>query len=98
MREYTVLTILSVLVTLFLDKRSGISLLKKKEYYIFLFIIFCFKLIVNGYLTGKDIVLYEPRFFLGARLGSIPLEDFLFGFSMVTLTIVFWEYFKQKKQ
>jgi hypothetical protein len=28
-------------------------------------------------------------------VGSIPVEDFFFGFSMVTMTIVFWEYFKR---
>ena len=96
MKEYTILAALSVVATLFLDKISGVRLLKKREYYFFLVIIFLFKLMVNGYLTGKDIVLYEPRFFLGIRLVSIPFEDFLFGFSMVTMTIIFWEYFKRK--
>jgi len=54
-------------------------------------------MLVNGYLTGKQIVMYRPQFFLGLRIGSIPLEDFLFGFSMVTMTIIFWEYFKKKQ-
>ena len=96
MKEYTILAALSVMATLFLDKISGVRLLKKRDYYFFLVIISLFKLMVNGYLTGKDIVLYEPRFFLGIRLVSIPLEDFLFGFSMVTMTIIFWEHFKRK--
>jgi hypothetical protein len=30
------------------------------------------------------------------RLGSIPFEDFLFGFSMVTVTIMLWEHGKRK--
>ncbi|UCC94609.1 MAG: lycopene cyclase domain-containing protein [Candidatus Omnitrophota bacterium] len=94
MKEYTFLAAFSVLITLLLDKKSRVGVLKRKEYYIFLFIIFLFKLLVNGYLTGKSIVMYNPRFFLGLRIGSIPLEDFLFGFSMVTMTVIFWEYFK----
>ena len=71
-------------------------ILKKRVFYVFLLIILCFKFLVNGYLTGKNIVIYNPRFFLGIRLGSIPVEDFLFGFSMIGMSIIFWEFFKAK--
>lgn len=97
MKEYTILSVLSVLLTIFLDKISKVRILFKKEYYIFLLVILFFKFLVNGYLTGKNIVMYNPDFFLGIRIGSIPIEDFLFGFSMVTMTIIFWEYFKVKE-
>ncbi len=96
MKEYTLLSILAVIVTIFTDRRSQLNLLKRKEFYLFLVIIFCFKLLVNGYLTGSFIVNYNPKHFLGLRIISIPLEDFLFGFAMVTLSIVFWELFKKK--
>ncbi|MCM8774554.1 MAG: lycopene cyclase domain-containing protein [Candidatus Omnitrophica bacterium] len=95
MKEYTLLAIISVFVTIIFDKLLKINIFKKRIFYLFLFIILIFKLLVNGYLTGKNIVLYNPYFFLGKRLSSIPLEDFLFGFSMVSLTIIFWEYFKK---
>lgn len=93
MKEYTVLSMVSVLATLVTDRAIGTNVLKRKEYYLFLAVILFFKLIVNGYLTSRNIVMYNPRFFMGFRVGSIPFEDFLFGFSMVTLTVVFWEYF-----
>lgn len=96
MKEYTILAVLSVLVTLAVDAKSGVGILRRGQFYIFLAIIFCFKLAVNGYLTGAEIVQYGSRFFLGIRLGPIPAEDFLFGFSMVTMTIIFWEYFKAR--
>ncbi len=96
MKEYTTLAVISVFAAIILDRLTGIRVLKKNEFYIFLFVIFLFKLMVNGVLTGQGIVMYNPRFFLGLRLGSIPLEDFLFGFSLVTLTIIFWEYFKKR--
>jgi len=95
MKEYTVLACSSVIVTIFVDIISGTKVLKKKIFHLFLFIIFLFKLLVNGFLTA-NIVLYNPDYFLGFRLGTIPLEDFIFGFSMVTLSIIFWEYFKKK--
>ena len=96
MKEYTLLSLISVLLTLYLDKISRINLLKKEGYYVFILVILFFKILVNGYLTGKRIVMYRPQFFWGLRIGSIPLEDFLFGFSMVTMTIIFWEYFKRQ--
>lgn len=95
MKEYTILAMASVLLTFFLDRFTKINLLKKREFFLFLVIILIFKLIVNGFLTGKGIVMYNPSFFLGTRIGSIPWEDFLFGFSMVTMSIIFWELFKK---
>ena len=96
MKEYTLLASVSVALAIALDKKSGIGLLKRPEYYIFLLLITGFKFLVNGYLTSRDIVIYDPRFFLGLRLASIPLEDFLFGFSMITICLVVWEYCKNK--
>ena len=91
MKEYTFLALFSVLIVFALEAWLKTGLFKKKLYWFFLFLVFLFKLLVNGYLTGKSIVIYNPEFFLGFRLGSIPLEDFFFGFSMVTMTIIFWE-------
>jgi lycopene cyclase domain-containing protein len=97
MKEYTILAIVSVLLTVYLDKVSGINLLKKNSYSVYILVILFFKMLVNGYLTGKPIVIYRPQFFIGLRIGRIPLEDFLFGFSMVTMAIIFWEYFKKEQ-
>ena len=94
MKEYTLLASISVVIAIGVDLFLKTRLLKRKDYYVFLAIIFTFKFLVNGYLTGMQIVRYNPDYFLGLRLGSIPVEDFLFGFSMITMTIVFWEYFK----
>ncbi|MBN3038547.1 MAG: lycopene cyclase domain-containing protein [Candidatus Omnitrophica bacterium] len=96
MKEYTILAIISVIITVVLDRTTKVDILKRGEYYIFLLIIIFFKFLVNGFLTGKEIVVYNPRFFLTLRLGTIPIEDFLFGFSMVTMGIIFWEYFKKR--
>lgn len=97
MKEYTILAIISIFITIAIDNYTNARILRRKEYYIFLVVIFLFKLLVNGYLT-RHIVMYDSAFFLGIRLGTIPVEDFLFGFSMVTMTIAFWEYFKKREQ
>ena len=97
MKEYTILAIISVFLTVFIDRRLKTLLLRRIEFYCFIVFILFFKFLVNGYLTGKLIVIYNPDFYLGVRVGSIPIEDFLFGFSMVTLSIIFWEKFKTEK-
>ena len=96
MKEYTILSVISVIATVFLDKSSGVRILRRKEFFIFILVIFAMKLLVNGYLTRKQVFMYNPGSIIGLRLGSIPVEDFLFGFSMVTMTVIFWEYFKRK--
>ncbi|MFA5092843.1 MAG: lycopene cyclase domain-containing protein [Candidatus Omnitrophota bacterium] len=97
MKEYTLIALVSVALTIWIDKLTRVNILKNKLFYLFLGVIFFFKLLVNGYLTKTNIVMYNSKFFLGIRLGSIPLEDFIFGFSMVTLGVIFWEYFKKNE-
>lgn len=96
MKEYTIFSLLSVLIVFLIDKKLKINIFKRREFYVFLLVIAFFKFLVNGYLT-KDIVCYNSQYLLGLRIGTIPLEDFIFGFSMVSLTIIFWEYFKNEK-
>ncbi len=58
-------------------------------------------LIVNGILTGtglaSPIVNYNPPDFLGLRIGSIPIEDAVYGYSLFLLNIYFFNVFKQQK-
>lgn len=96
MKEYTVIAVIFIFVAIFVDNILHVHILRQKKYYLFLFIILLFKIFINGYLTGYPIVIYNENVFWGVRLMTIPLEDFLFGFSMVTMTIIFWEYFKQR--
>lgn len=97
MKEYTILAVISVIAAVILDRASKTGVLKKGVFYLFLAVTLFFKLLVNGYLTASPIVKYNPAFFMGLRITTIPLEDFLFGFSMVTMSIVFWEYFKRRE-
>jgi lycopene cyclase domain-containing protein len=56
-------------------------------------IVFFFQSWVDGWLTklSAPIVVYHPAQHTGIRFPwDIPIEDFGFGFAMVTLTIVCW--------
>ena len=48
-------------------------------------------LIANGVLTGLPIVLYDNAQNLAIRVGSIPLEDFFFSFSMLALSTAIYD-------
>lgn len=98
MKEYTILSIISVLGVLFFEGYAKTGIFRKKLFYLYLGIILVFKLIVNGWLTGLPIVLYREPFFLGVRVMTIPLEDFFFGFSMVSLAVILWELFLEKER
>ena len=49
--------------------------------------------IVNGVLTGSwindQVVWYNDAENLGVRAGTIPIEDFFYGFEMLFLTVLF---------
>ena len=56
-------------------------------------IVLFFMVLTDGWLTklSDPIVLYDESQTTGLRFPwDIPVEDFLFGFSMVTLTMLLW--------
>ena len=97
MPEYTISAFASAVVVLFADRLSGIRLSGRKAFWIFLGVMYIFMLPVNGYLTSRPIVLYDSERNLGIRILSMPVEDFFFGFSVMTTTLLFWEFFKKKR-
>ena len=65
-------------------------LLRRKTYWTAYAIVVFFQLITNGILTGFDIVRYDPDAILGWRIAFAPVEDILFGYAMVLLTLSTW--------
>lgn len=56
---------------------------------------------VNGVLTGtgleSPIVNYNPGDFLGIRMGTIPVEDAVYGYTQFLLVLYFFKKFKFKQ-
>jgi len=98
MKEYTLLALASVAVVTAADRFLNVRLLVRKDFWIFTVVMSGCMLLTNGYLTWRPVVLYGEAFFMTLRLGTIPIEDFFYGFSLVSLTIILWEYFKQKER
>lgn len=98
MKEYTLLATLAALLTVAVDLRLlRTGILTRGAFWIFLAVMYGFKTIINGYLTARPIVLYGDEFYLGVRLLTIPVEDYIYGFSLITLSVVLWEHFKRKQ-
>lgn len=95
-KEYTLLALASTLLVMLLDVAVlKTRLMKQLRFWAFIAVMFAFKLIVNGYLTWRPIVLYNEEFFLAKRLVTIPIEDFFYGFSLISLAVILWEFFQQ---
>jgi lycopene cyclase domain-containing protein len=88
---YTWLSLIGVVVAVVLDLAVlRTALLRRRAFWTAYAIVLCFQLVTNGWLTGRDIVTYDPDAIVGARLVFAPVEDLLFGFSLVVQTLAWW--------
>jgi lycopene cyclase domain-containing protein len=88
---YTALALLGVLAALMLDLvLLRTRLVRRRVFWTAYAIVVVFQLITNGWLTGRDIVTYSSEDILGWRLAFAPVEDLLFGFSLVLQTQAWW--------
>ena len=70
--------------------------LTRRVFWVSYAIVVFFQLLTNGWLTGRDIVTYAESEILGLRVAYAPVEDLLFGFSMVVQTIAWWVWFGRR--
>jgi lycopene cyclase domain-containing protein len=93
--EFTVLSIVSVVAVVAAELawfRTGIF--RSVTFWVAYAIILFFEVLVDGWLTklSAPIVIYDPDQFSGWRFPfDIPVEDYLFGFSLIVLTLILWE-------
>lgn len=95
---YTLPALLSVLVVWVGESallRTG--LFARPGYWISIAIVLGFQIPVDGWLTSTPIVIYNPEHISGLRFPwDIPVEDFLFGFSLVTSALLLWEHWRRR--
>ncbi len=71
--------------------RSG--LFRRPAYWVTLAVTWSFQVPVDGWLTklSAPVVLYNPKELSGIRFPwDIPVEDFVYGFALVTLVLALW--------
>jgi lycopene cyclase domain-containing protein len=80
-------------------------LIVRRAFWVSYAIIVSFQLITNGILTSLEIVRYDGAViiggpavaFLGAgRIAWAPIEDLLFGFSLVLQTLAWWVFWGRR--
>ena len=97
---YTQAAVLGVIGALAVDLFGWRTrLVTRRVWWVSYAIVVFFQLLTNGFLTGRRIVRYNPddiignggpRFFGDGRIVYAPVEDLLFGFAMVLLTVSTW--------
>jgi lycopene cyclase domain-containing protein len=93
---YTVPALLAAPAVIALERwwlRTG--LFRRPAYWLTMVIVFGFQVVVDGRLTrlSAPFVVYDPGAITGLRFPfDIPVEDFLFGFALVTATLLAWEH------
>lgn len=89
--NYTVAALLGVAGAIVLDLVVlRTRLVRRKAFWTAYAIVLGFQLVVNGLLTGLRIVRYDGSQIVGLRIVYAPVEDLLFGFAMVTMTLSLW--------
>jgi lycopene cyclase domain-containing protein len=94
--EYTLAALVASATVVALELvllRTG--LFRRLAYWITLAIVFAFQVLVDGWLTKRSapIVRYAHRAVSGLRFPwDIPIEDFLYGFALLTLVLLLWEW------
>jgi lycopene cyclase domain-containing protein len=92
---YTLPAAAAVMVVVILELavcRTG--LFHRAAYWISIMIVLGFQILVDGWLTklSAPIVIYDEHHIVGIRFPfDIPVEDFLFGWALVTAVLVLWE-------
>ncbi len=92
--EYTWAAVGGVVTVVLLELwwlRTGIF--RTATFWVAYGIVVFFQVLVDGWLTklSAPIVIYDEDRFTGWRVPlDVPVEDYLFGFALVTLTILLW--------
>lgn len=89
--NYTLTAVIAVLLAVAFDCFAlRTTLIWRKAFWTAYAIVLFFQLIVNGLLTGLKIVQYNHSRIIGRRIVYAPVEDLLFGFALVLVTLSLW--------
>ena len=103
---YTQIAVAMIMATIVLDMWVlRTRLLTRKAFWAAYAIVVFFQLLTNGILTGFNIVRYNGDVIIGSatpvligdgRLFFAPIEDLMFGFSLVVQTMAWWVFWGRR--
>ena len=105
---YTALAVAAVPVVVLVDLVGlRTRLLGRPSFWTAYAIVVFFQLLTNGWLTGREIVRYDPAAVLGdgepqflgdGRVVYAPVEDLLFGFALALWTLGWWTWLGERQE
>ncbi len=95
-RSYTA-TILLISAIIFVSARFCFKTIFVSNLY-WLYILICTALfaVFNYFLTSLPVVTYAEGAIIGLRIASIPIEDFFYNFSLLSLYLIFYRFAEDK--
>lgn len=88
---YTQIVFIVLGITIYIDIFGTCTkLLLRKAFWTSYAIILPFQLLTNWWLTSRNIVMYQPKAILGARIAAAPIEDLIFGFALILSVLSLW--------
>jgi len=96
MKEYLIIAVASVSIVYAVDVRFKTHVFKRTAFWKLQIIAALLLTFVDHFSAVLPIVIYDPDIILGFRIREIPIENYIFGFSMLALNIVLFEKLKNK--
>jgi lycopene cyclase domain-containing protein len=95
--SYTFMTLLVLAVAITWDLAIvRTRLLGRRVFWAGYVIVLIFQLIINGWLTYRNVFLYDESAILGLRVFYQPVEDLVFGFSLVLSVQSMWVFWGRR--
>ncbi len=88
--SYTFIDLVYVASSLLLVEFVDSSMLKSRNYWIFVLLTYIPFMVFDFFLTSLPVVIYGPHSILGVRIITIPVEDALYSFSMMNFYTLFY--------
>jgi isorenieratene synthase len=95
-REYTALACAALAGAVAVDLGSGGRVVRHRSFVLFALMVLGFTAIFNGYLTARPLVLYDAAYQLDVRVGTIPIEDFVYGLALVVANVTLFEHLRER--
>jgi len=108
---YTAIGVLAVVIAVLLDLFAfKTRMITRRIFWASYAIIGFFQLVTNGLFTGTQIVKYDrsaiiggtspadaaPAFLGDGRIAFAPVEDLLFGFSLILISLTLWVFWGRR--
>ena len=93
---YTMKALVSCAVFLAATLLFDRSLIRSKQYWLWLVVCYIPFTIFNSVLTALPVVEYNSAAIWGVRLGTIPVEDFFYNYAMLSFYLLFYRMIRRE--